>query len=192
MPVVLALVLTLLVGAGVWVLVSWARGGGGCEAGHFESTRFGYCVRTPGGWTAEAAGKDGPPIDRFLVPDGVATITITAVQLSKGQDLARFEQFVRAFDEQAGGTLDASVPAEVDGVSAVAFDLAIETPTAPRGAERCCSPRTASRGAFSSPTTKPASTRASLGSTRCSERGGSPEEPASRAGRCAAGNVDRP
>lgn len=128
MPVVLALVLTLLVGAGVWVLVSWARGGGGCEAGHFESTRFGYCVRTPGGWTAEAAGKDGPPIDRFLVPDGVATITITAVQLSKGQDLARFEQFVRAFDEQAGGTLDASVPAEVDGVSAVAFDLAIETP----------------------------------------------------------------
>lgn len=125
---VLALVLAVVVGVGAWRLVSWAQGGGRCEAGDFESPRFGYCVRTPGGWTAEAAGNDGPPIDRFLVPDGAATITVTAAKLSQGQDLARFEQFVRTVDEQGGGTLGASSSIEVGGVTAVAFDLTIDSP----------------------------------------------------------------
>jgi hypothetical protein len=127
-PLALVLVLTLLVGAGAFVLVTWARGGSGCEEGDFESPRFGYCVRTPGGWTAEAAAEDGPPLDRFLMPGGSATITVTAVRLSRGQDLARFEQFVRAYDERAGATLGASTSTEVAGAPAVVFDLSVETP----------------------------------------------------------------
>lgn len=127
-PLALALVLTLLVGAGAFALVTWARGWAACEEGDFESPRFGYCVRTPGGWTAEAAGEDGPPLDRFLMPGGSATITVTAVRLSKGQDLARFEQFVRAFDERAGATLGGSTSTEVAGAPAVVFDLSVEAP----------------------------------------------------------------
>lgn len=127
-PLALALVLMLVVGAGAYALVTWARGGAACEEGDFESPRFGYCVRTPGGWTAEAAGKEGAPLDRFLMPGGSATITVSAVRLSKGQDLDRFEQFVRAFDERAGATLGASTSTEVDGAPAVVFDLTVETP----------------------------------------------------------------
>ena len=89
-------------------LVSWARGGGGCESGSFESRRFGYCVRAPSGWTAVAAEGAETPLDRFFVPDGAATITVTAVPLTQGQDLARFEQFVRGYVEDAGATADAS------------------------------------------------------------------------------------
>ncbi|MGH2631724.1 MAG: hypothetical protein ACRDHI_14360, partial [Actinomycetota bacterium] len=125
-PVVLAFLLTALVGFGAWTLISWARGGAACEAGAFESPRFGYCVRAPGGWTAEAAGDEGPALDRFILPDGPATITVTAVRLSKGQDLARFEQFVRGFDEDAGATLGESAQAEVGGAMGVTFDVTME------------------------------------------------------------------
>ncbi|MET0801301.1 MAG: hypothetical protein ABWZ53_09055 [Actinomycetota bacterium] len=122
----IALLLTVVVGLGGWALISWARGGATCEAGAFESQRFGYCVRAPGGWTAEAASDEGPALDRFLVADGPGTITVTAVRLSKGQDLARFEQFVRGFDEDAGATLGESSRAEVDGAAGVVFDITME------------------------------------------------------------------
>jgi hypothetical protein len=124
--VVLALLLTVAVGLGAWALISWARGSDTCEAGAFESVRFGYCVRAPGGWTAEAAGDEGPALDRFLMADGPGTITVTAVLLSKGQDLARFEQFVRGFDEDAGATLGQSRRTEIDGAAAVSFDITTE------------------------------------------------------------------
>lgn len=127
-PVVLALVLTLLVGAGAFALVSWASGGTGCDDGGFESIRFGYCVRAPGGWTAVAAGGGGSPLDRFQMQDGPATITVIAVPLTQGQDLARFEQFVRGFNEDAGARTGASSAVEVDGAAGVAFDVTLEGP----------------------------------------------------------------
>jgi hypothetical protein len=107
-PLALALVLTLLVGVGAFALVTWARGGSGCEEGDFESPRFGYCVRTPGGWTAEAAGEDGPPLDRFLLPGGSATITVSAVRLSKGQASERARRGERAPRPRSPGPLRSS------------------------------------------------------------------------------------
>jgi hypothetical protein len=126
LPVLLALAVAVTVAVGTVALVSWARGGGGCEAGSFESRRFGYCARAPSGWTAVAAEGAGSPLDRFFVRDGAATITVTAVPLSQEQDLARFEQFVRGFVEDAGATTDASRSVTVDGVEGVAFDVRIE------------------------------------------------------------------
>jgi hypothetical protein len=129
-PIVVAIALTVLVGVGAFALVSWARGGAPCEEGDFRSARFGYCVRTPSGWVAAAAESEGTALDRFLLPDGAATITVTAVPLTKGQDLARFEQFVRGYDEQAGGTPGESSPREVGGVDALTFDVTLEGPDA--------------------------------------------------------------
>ncbi|CAN5673934.1 hypothetical protein BH18ACT17_BH18ACT17_16110 [soil metagenome] len=128
LPVVLALVLTALVGVGAFALVSWARGGAACETGAFESVRFGYCAEPPGGWLAAAAEGEDTSLDRFLLQDGAATITVTAVPLTRGQDLARFEQFVRGFDEEAGATTGSSSQREVDGADAVAFDVTLDGP----------------------------------------------------------------
>lgn len=127
-PVVLALVLTVLVAAGGFALVSWATGGAVCGEADFESVRFGYCASTPAGWTAAAAQGKDTPLDRFLLRSGPAVITVTAVPLTRGQDLARFEQFVRGFDETVGASAGRSMPLEVDGVDAVAFDAALEGP----------------------------------------------------------------
>ena len=125
LPVVLAVLLTVLVGAGAFALVSWARGGPACAEGDFESVRFGYCARPPSGWIAAPAQGADTPLDRFLLQDGAAVITVTAVPLTRGQDLARFEQFVRGFDEGAGATTGASSPIEVDDVEGVAFDVTL-------------------------------------------------------------------
>lgn len=126
-PVVLALSLTVLVAAGGFAVVSWARGGDACGGADFSSTRFGYCAAVPGGWVATAAGDDAA-FDRFLLQGGPAVITVTAVPLSRGQDLARFEQFVRGFVEAAGATAGASTPMEIDGVEALAFDATLAGP----------------------------------------------------------------
>ena len=126
LAVFMAIALAAVVAVGAVALVSWARGGGGCEQGSFESRRFGYCVRAPSGWTAVAAEGAATPLDRFFLSDGAATITVTAVPLSQGQDLARFEQFVRGYVEDAGATADPSHPVTVDGVEGVAFDVRIE------------------------------------------------------------------
>ena len=127
-PVVLALLLTMLVGLGAFSLVSWARGGAACREADFESVRFGYCASTPSGWTATAAQGDDTSLDRFLLQTGPAVITVTAVPLTKGQDLARFEQFVRGYDETVGASAGPSMPLAVDGVDAVAFDVTLEGP----------------------------------------------------------------
>jgi len=127
-PIVLALALTVLVGAGAFALVSWARSGTACSAADFRSARFGYCASTPAGWISAAAGDEGTPLDRFMLQDGPAVITVIAVPLSKGQDLARFEQFVRGYDEDTGAAPGGSAPLEVDGVDAVAFDLTLAGP----------------------------------------------------------------
>lgn len=127
-PVVLALLLTLLVGVGAFSLVSWARGGAACREADFESVRFGYCASTPAGWTAIAAQGNDTPLDRFLLRTGPAVVTVTAVPLTKGQDLARFEQFVRGYDETVGASAGPSMPLAVDGVDAVAFDVTLEGP----------------------------------------------------------------
>lgn len=125
MPVTIAALLTLLVGGAAFMLVTWARGGTGCEASDFESTRFGYCARTPAGWIAVPAGK-GITLDRFMIQDGPATITVIAVPLTRGQDLTRFEQFVRADVEAASATAGSSSKLEVDGVEAIEFDVTLE------------------------------------------------------------------
>ncbi|HET6712400.1 MAG TPA: hypothetical protein VFI59_01640 [Actinomycetota bacterium] len=125
-PIVIALLATVLVGVGAFAVVSWASGDTGCGPGDFESVRFGYCARTPAGWIAAAARGEDSPLDRFLLQDGAATMTVTAVSLTKGQDLARFEQFVRGYDEDAGGRTGAASALEVDGVEAVAFDVIVE------------------------------------------------------------------
>lgn len=127
-PVVLALLLTAVVGVGAFLLVSWAGGGSGCEPGAFESARFGYCARPPSGWNSAAAEGRDTPLDRFLAPDGPGAITVTAVPLSKGQDLTRFEQFVRGYDEQAGASVGASSTLAVDGVNAISFDVRLDGP----------------------------------------------------------------
>ena len=127
-PVVLAIVVTVAVGVGVVGLVSWARDGGSCPAGAFESTRFGYCAVAPAGWVSAAATPDGSPLDRFLVQDASGTITVTVVPLEQGQDLARFEQFVRGYAEEAGGRTGAASSLEVDGAEGVAFDVTLEGP----------------------------------------------------------------
>lgn len=127
-PIVLALLLTALVGLGGFALVSWASGGAACEGDAFRSVRFGYCTETPAGWVAEAAEGEDSSLDRFLLQDGAAAITVTAVPLTRGQDLARFEQFVRAYAEEAGATTGVSSATEVDGVDAIAFDSRLEGP----------------------------------------------------------------
>jgi hypothetical protein len=126
-PVALALVLTLVVALGGFALVSWARGGSSCPDGAFESTRFGYCATPPAGWLAAAAEGPGA-LDRFLVPDGAGTVTVTATALDKGQDLARFEQFVRGYVEEAGGDAGDASALEVDGADGLAFDVTLEGP----------------------------------------------------------------
>lgn len=125
-PIVIALLATVLVGVGAFAVASWASGDAGCGPGDFESVRFGYCARTPTGWIAAAAQGEDTPLDRFLLQDGAATMSVTAVSLTKGQDLARFEQFVRGYDEDAGGRTGAASTLEVDGVEAVAFDVTVE------------------------------------------------------------------
>ena len=124
----LVLLLTAVVGIGAFALVSWAGGGSTCADGDFESVRFGYCTRTPPGWIAAAAKGEDTPLDRFLLQDGSAAITVTAVPLSKGQDLARFEQFVRGFDERAGATTGASSQIDVDDTEGVVFDVTLDGP----------------------------------------------------------------
>ena len=127
-PIVIAILATVLVGVGAFAVVSWASGGSGCAGGDFESVRFGYCARAPGGWMASAAQGDDEPLDSFMLQDGAATITVIAVPLTKGQDLARFEQFVRGYAEDAGGHTGAAASLEVDGAEAVAFDVTVEGP----------------------------------------------------------------
>jgi hypothetical protein len=127
-PIVAALVLTVLVVAGGIAVMAWARTSGGCEPGDFRSVRFGYCARTPEGWTAASARGDASSLDRFLLPDGAALITVTAVPLSRGQDLTRIEQFVRGYAEDAGARPGASSPVQVDGVEGLSFDVSHEGP----------------------------------------------------------------
>ncbi|HEY7763082.1 MAG TPA: hypothetical protein VIC52_08725 [Actinomycetota bacterium] len=127
-PVVLALVLTILVGAGAFAAFSWAGGGASCNDGDFDSIRFGYCVRAPSGWVAQAAEEGGASHDLFVLPSSAATITVTAVPLTKGQDLGRFEQFVRGYVEDAGGSAGPSSSLDVDGEEAVAFDVTVDGP----------------------------------------------------------------
>lgn len=127
-PVVVALLLTVSIGVGAFALVTWVGGGASCEGTDFESDRFGYCVRTPAGWVAVPSADADPPLDRFMVQDGPGTITVVAVELSQGQDLARFEQFVRGYVEDAGATTGPSSTFEVDGVEAVGFDVTLEGP----------------------------------------------------------------
>jgi hypothetical protein len=124
-PVVIALLLTVMVGIGAFALVSWARHDPACDEGDFESVRFGYCIRPPAGWIATPA-SEADSLDRFIAQDGPATIAVTAVPLSKGQDLARFEQFVRGFVEEAGATAGPGTPVTVDGVEGVGFDVRLE------------------------------------------------------------------
>ena len=126
--IALALVLTVLVGAGAFALVSWARDGTACSDADFRSARFGYCTSTPAGWVATAAQAEGTPLDRFMLQDGPAVITVIAVPLTKGQNLARFEQFVRGYDEDTGATTSGSAQLEVDGVDAVAFEVTLAGP----------------------------------------------------------------
>lgn len=128
LPVVLALLLTVLVVAGGFAVVSWAQAGGACDDADFSSTRFGYCAVVPAGWVAAAAEGDGAPLDRFLLQGGPAVITVTAVPLTRGQDLARFEQFVRGYVEAAGATASPSTVTEVDGVEALVFDATLAGP----------------------------------------------------------------
>jgi hypothetical protein len=128
LPVVLALALTAVVAVAAFAVFSWAGGGAPCEDGDFESVRFGYCVRAPSGWVSEAAEVDAESHDLFLLPSSAATITVTAVPLTKGQDLARFEQFVRGYDEDAGGRVGSSTPLQVAGAEAVAFDVTVDAP----------------------------------------------------------------
>jgi hypothetical protein len=125
-PIVVALALTALVAAGAFALVSWARSGNGCERGDFESVRFGYCAKAPAGWQVSAAGSEGSALDRFLVPDGAAVITVTAVRLTQGQDLDRFEQFVRGYAEDAGGAAGPSSPIEIDDTQGIRFDVQLD------------------------------------------------------------------
>lgn len=127
LPVVLAVTAIVVVAVGAVGLARWAGGGASCE-GDFESTRFGYCARTPAGWIAAPAEGEDTALDRFLLQDGAATITVTAVPLERGQDLARFEQFVRGWDEDAGGRTTDSSGLEVDGVDAIRFDVILEGP----------------------------------------------------------------
>ena len=124
----MALALIVLVAASGVALVSWARSGTTCNDADFTSVRFGYCASTPAGWDAAAAQGADTPLDRFLLQDGSAMITVTAVALTTGQDLTRFEQFVRGFDEAQGAITGESVPLEVDGVEAIAFDVALAGP----------------------------------------------------------------
>jgi hypothetical protein len=126
-PVVLAVAAVVAVALGAFGLVRWAGGGATCE-GSFESARFGYCARTPAGWIAAPADGDDTALDRFLLQDGAATITVTAVPLTRGQDLARFEQFVRGWDEDTGARTTESSTLEVDGVDALAFDVILDGP----------------------------------------------------------------
>ena len=128
LPVVMALILVVLVSASGVALVSWARGGTTCSDADFTSVRFGYCASTPAGWVAAAAQGEDSPLDRFLLQDGSAVITVTAVALTTGQDLTRFEQFVRGYDEAQGATTGGSSPLEVDGIEAIAFDVALDGP----------------------------------------------------------------
>ncbi len=108
--------------------MSWARGGTACRDADFTSVRFGYCASTPAGWVAAAAQAEDTPLDHFLQQDGSAVITVTAVALTKGQDLRRFEQFVRGDDEAQGATTGGSMPMEVDGAEALAFDAVFDGP----------------------------------------------------------------
>jgi hypothetical protein len=128
LPVALALLLTALVAAGGFAVASWAQAGGACEDADFSSTRFGYCAVVPAGWIAAPAEGDGVPLDRFLLQGGPAVITVTAVPLTRGQDLARFEQFVRGYVEAAGATASPSTVTEVDGVEALVFDATLAGP----------------------------------------------------------------
>ena len=123
--VFLAIALAAAVVLGAVALVWWARAGAGCEQGSFESPRFGYRGRTPSGWTAVAA-EDAACCSIASLPDGAATITATAVPLTQGHDLARFEQVVRGYVEDAGATADPSRPVTVDGDEGVAFDVRLE------------------------------------------------------------------
>lgn len=126
--VVLALMLTVFVAAGGFAVVSWAQGDAACRESDFRSVRFGYCASTPAGWTATAAQGEDTPLDRFLMRAGPAVITVTAITLAKGQDLARFEQFVRGYDEGVGASAGRSMSLEVDGADAVAFDVTLGGP----------------------------------------------------------------
>ncbi len=122
----MALALVVLVSVGGVALVSWARGGTMCSDADFTSVRFGYCASTPVGWIAAAAQGEDTPLDRFLLQDGSAVITVTAVELTVGQDLTRFEQFVRGYDEAQGATTGGSMTLEVGGVEAIAFDVVLD------------------------------------------------------------------
>jgi hypothetical protein len=122
---VVAALLVLVVAVGATALFGWARADSACGEGDFISSRFGYCVRTPPGWEAAPAEGDDT-LDRFLLRNGAATITVTAVSLEKGQDLARFEQFVRGYVDGSGAVSGDSSPVEVDGVEGVAFEATLQ------------------------------------------------------------------
>ena len=94
------------------------------------------------------------PLDRFFVQDGAATITVTAVPLTQGQDLARFEQFVRGYVEDAGATTGVVATGEVDGVEAVAFDVRLDGADGAVRSREVLFARTASRGGSPSPTNR--------------------------------------
>jgi hypothetical protein len=95
-----------------------------CDGTTFRSSRFGYCLVVPDGWTADGEGTLGQiPADRIQVPGGIATVYIQAVPIDEGQTLRDLADTIRSLNAKAGYQLDAISEPTVAGVPAMSWDL---------------------------------------------------------------------
>ena len=98
-----------------------------CRGTNFESETFGYCLLVPEGWEAGPArfGAD-VTLDQFAPPTNSATVIVEAVDLESGEALEDWSARVRQRDEDAGLAPGDSSELVLDGVGALAWDVAVE------------------------------------------------------------------
>jgi hypothetical protein len=96
---VLGLMGAVVVAAGVYLLFRPDP----CRGTNFTSTRFGYCLDVPQGWTAEPAVFGGTAtLDQFTPPRDTATVLVEAHDLSAGATVTDWAGFVRQKEQDAG------------------------------------------------------------------------------------------
>jgi zinc-ribbon domain len=118
--VVLGIAGALLIGAGAYLLFRPNP----CRGTNFTSTRFGYCLEVPAGWTAEPAVFGGTAtLDQFTPPSNSATVLVEAHDLSTGATLTDWAGFVRQREQDAGLIPGPVSDLSIDGTKAEEWDV---------------------------------------------------------------------
>jgi hypothetical protein len=100
-----------------------------CKGTNFTSDRYGYCLSVPAGWQPQAASIGTVTVDQFSVPNEVAAVVVTAVDLPAGIDLSTFATFIRTQERQGGLRPGPVQPSLLGGAGARQWEIDSTGPT---------------------------------------------------------------